>query len=116
MIFDDMKNMSCMGVHIWKDLFTCVELNEIMRQKDDISFAELLNRIRIGRPSEEDIEILKTRILTREVNYPLDALHVITTNEECDRQNNSMLNNVQKGAVVYSIDAKVRFPNGMLRQ
>src|SRR5260221_4578276 len=111
MIFDDMKNMSCMGVHIWTDLFTCVELNEIMRQKDDISFAELLNRIRIGRPSEEDIEILKTRILTRGVNYPLDALHVFATNAECDRHNNSMLINVQKGTVMYSIDAKDRFAN-----
>ena len=37
------------------------ELTEIMRQKDDAQFAELLNRIREGKHTEEDLSLLKTR-------------------------------------------------------
>lgn len=32
---------------VWKDNFQMITLTEIMRQKEDISFAELLNRIRV---------------------------------------------------------------------
>ncbi|KAK0133509.1 ATP-dependent DNA helicase PIF7 [Merluccius polli] len=43
---------------LWKDYFTMVNLTEIMRQKDDRAFAELLNRLRVklkgDRLSDED--------------------------------------------------------------
>ena len=34
--------------NIWTEYFTLFELTEIMRQKDDKEFAELLNRLREG--------------------------------------------------------------------
>ena len=34
-----------------------------MRQKDDKEFAELLNRLREGNHTQNDIEVLKERIL-----------------------------------------------------
>ena len=49
--------------NIWTEYFTLFELTEIMRQKDDKEFAELLNRLREGKHSEEDIAILKQRLL-----------------------------------------------------
>ena len=49
--------------NIWTEYFTLFELTEIMRQKDDKEFAELLNRLREGKHSEEDIAILKQRFL-----------------------------------------------------
>lgn len=36
------------GANLWQDHFTIFELEEIMRQKDDKSFAQLLNRLREG--------------------------------------------------------------------
>jgi len=48
MIFEDAKSLGCLGFHLWKDLFICCELNQIMRQKNDLNFAEMLNRIRVG--------------------------------------------------------------------
>ena len=42
------------------------ELTEIMRQRDDASFAELLNCIREGKHTEEDIRVLKTRAISAE--------------------------------------------------
>jgi hypothetical protein len=34
-----------------------------MRQKEDQLFFDLLNRVRIGNPSEEDIQLLNNRII-----------------------------------------------------
>lgn len=39
------------------------ELKEIMRQRERKQFAELLNRLREGEQTNEDIRILKQRIL-----------------------------------------------------
>lgn len=44
-----------------KNLFSFYELEEIMRQRDDLEFAQLLNRLREGNHLIlEDIDKLKT--------------------------------------------------------
>ena len=43
--------------------FDFFELTENMRQKEDQLFFDLLNRVRIGNPSEEDIQLLNNRII-----------------------------------------------------
>jgi len=63
MIFEDINNISCVGVHLWRDLFHVVELKEIMRQKDDLSFAQLLNRVRLGHQTDADIALLNSRTI-----------------------------------------------------
>ena len=40
--------------NIWAQYFTLLEFTEIMRQKDDKEFAELLNRLREGKHSKDD--------------------------------------------------------------
>lgn len=40
--------IECIGANLWRDHFTIFELDEIMRQKDDFAFAQLLNRLREG--------------------------------------------------------------------
>ena len=39
------------------------ELVDIMRQKDDLAFAQLLNRLRLNEMTEEDKQKLQTRVL-----------------------------------------------------
>ena len=39
------------------------ELSEIMRQREDTSYAELLNRLREGNQTEKDINALKKKEL-----------------------------------------------------
>ena len=71
-----------LGTNLWNDLFTLFELTDIMRQKDDRPFAELLNRLREGKHSKNDIECLKQRLLrqrTQDNNYPMDTTHLLTT-------------------------------------
>ena len=36
------------STNLWQQYFKCYELDEIMRQKDDKSWAELLKRLREG--------------------------------------------------------------------
>ena len=63
-IFENFQmGYNVLASNIWTEYFTLFELTEIMRQKDDKEFAELLNRLREGKHSEEDIAILKQRLL-----------------------------------------------------
>ena len=52
-IFDAYKNDIYNLWHPWK-VFKMIELVQIMRQKDDQSFIELLNRIRTATQTEHD--------------------------------------------------------------
>ncbi|KAM9771275.1 ATP-dependent DNA helicase PIF1-like isoform 1-T1 [Syngnathus typhle] len=53
----------------WRDDFKKITLTAIMRQKDDVAFAELLNRLRVKEKSDElsemDRALLATRTLCR---------------------------------------------------
>ena len=77
--------------HMWKDLFLLAELQQIMRQKSDRHFAELLNRARIGELNSDDLDTLKSRIiLPDDDNYPHDSLHAFPTNVQVDNHNTKM--------------------------
>ena len=42
------EGASSLARNLWKELFTMYELVDIMRQKDDLDFAHLLNRLRLN--------------------------------------------------------------------
>ena len=70
------------STNLWQQYFKCYELDEIMRQKDDKSWAELLNRLREGNHTDIDIKTLKSMILSPKhpdypINGPSDLLIVI---------------------------------------
>ena len=78
---------------LWRDEFKMLELTEIMRQRGDTVFAEILCRLRVNRCTEEDLDLLKSRITTPEsLTYPIDALHVYKLNADVDERNKIMLN------------------------
>ena len=75
-----------------------IELTEIMRQKDDSCFAELLNRLRTGTLCDNDLEILKSRVqvLTSDnPNYPWETQHVFAENSPVNDHSNMMLERLQ---------------------
>lgn len=48
-VFEDAADLFArLAGSVWQDNFQFAELDEILRQKDDRAFAELLNRIRVG--------------------------------------------------------------------
>ena len=84
---------SALATNLWANFFTLFELTDIMRQKDDKQFAELLNRLREGKHSDHDINCLKRRLLHTvpgNENYPMETTHLFTTNASVNAHNNSM--------------------------
>ena len=80
--------------YLWMDNFKFLELTEIMRQRDDATFAELLNRLRVKSKSEtltvSDTNTLLSRVTAPE-NCPQDALFIFAKNKEVDEHNDKML-------------------------
>uniref|UniRef100_A0A3B1IIS5 ATP-dependent DNA helicase n=1 Tax=Astyanax mexicanus TaxID=7994 RepID=A0A3B1IIS5_ASTMX len=78
----------------WRDHFKMITLTEIMRQKDDLAFAELLNRLRVKQKHEAltdaDRRMLEQVIKPIE-NCPPEALHIFPTNKEVDDFNSAAI-------------------------
>ena len=68
---------------LWKDQFQMVNLTQIMRQKDDLVFAELLNRIRVKQKTEELVTATKlcsTRLSpTSKTVHPMSCIYLPPT-------------------------------------
>jgi len=97
-IFKDMDNdeYGVLAPNIWQELFKMFELHEIMRQRESKHFAEMLNRLREGNHTKEDIMKLKERTISQNCsNYPKNAPHLFTqnakVNEFSDRAHNALL-------------------------
>jgi hypothetical protein len=88
-IFNDLdKGITALAPNLWKDLFSMHELTEIMRQKDDLDFSQLLNRLRENRLTENDYKILEKRKITRDdPDYPSAVPHLFVENKLADSFN-----------------------------
>ena len=73
--------------NLWTEHFKMFELDEIMRQKGK-EFAQLLNRLREGKQTLQDIDLLKTRIVdpTSE-EYDINAQHIFLVNDQVNQHN-----------------------------
>ena len=91
---------------LWVDEFEMIELSEIMRQRGDTTFAQMLCRVRTSTCTPADIDMLKSREITADLpNYPNHALHVYRLNVDVDSRNTVMLNNLAPQCEQYSIKA-----------
>lgn len=65
-IFKNMDNdeYGVLAPNVWQELFKMFELKQIMRQRESKDFAELLNRLREGNHTKQDIQKLKQRIIS----------------------------------------------------
>ena len=91
---------------LWVDEFQLVELDEIMRQRGDSTFAELLCRVRTNDCTPEDLDVLKSRVITADsANYPTHVLHVYRLNDYANDQNRLMLNSLAPQCEQYTIKA-----------
>ena len=86
------EGASSLASNLWKELFTMYELVDIMRQKDDLAFAQLLNRLRVNEMTEEDKQKLQTRVFDRDTgDYPKDAVHLFARNVYVKKHNDNIL-------------------------
>ena len=87
----DVHNLS----HPWHE-FKMIELVDIMRQKDDQPFVELLNRVRIAQHTEADIDTIQSRAVdvNDKKNYHFNELHVWAENKPVMDYNNQRLQEI----------------------
>ena len=72
-----------------------------MRQKDDLDFAQLLNRLRLNEMIEEDKNKLETRIVERVTgDYPKEAFQLFAENLYLNEQNDKILSQMPGEKVV----------------
>ena len=91
------SDYASLAPNLWKSHFTMFELTEIMRQKDDAPFAELLNRIREGTHTREDEIFLQTRAISvesEEYHTIKNELHLFPCNAEVDAHNCNVYDSV----------------------
>ena len=59
-----------------------------MRQRESKEFAALLNRLRVGKHTQEDILKLKQRLIQQnDSNYPMDVPHLSIQNAKVNEFN-----------------------------
>ena len=78
-----------MSYPFWKDEVTCYELHTTMRQKY-IQFITILDKMRINKQSDKDIEYMNSHCCKRS---PLDPLfpYIFYTNKDVKKHNEQML-------------------------
>lgn len=74
--------------------FSLFNLTEIMRQKNDRKFAELLSRIRLGQTTADDLSLLQSRVVTPHDIADDHCLHLFSSNREVDAHNDRLLNSL----------------------
>ena len=73
---------------LWRDEFSVIELDEIMRQRED---AQLRCRVWTATCTEQDIDLLRSRGIKDEDPNPRNSVHVYRLNVDVDEQNISKL-------------------------
>ena len=102
---------------LWS-LFKLFELTEIMRQKDDKIFAIALSNMAKGTMTLEDIDLLKSRVLSDEnLEITRDALRVFRSNAEVDAYNTKVLASLStEGATANAYDFCVGDGSASIRE
>ena len=93
MCFNVSSNYESLAPNLWRSHVTMFELTEIMRQKDDAQFEELLNRIREEKQTKNDINVLQSlNIFAESPEYQKlkTDLHLFPCNSEVDVHNESV--------------------------
>ena len=90
-IFNDIQNSeySILVPNLWKKYFKMFELDEIMRQRESKVFAEILNRLREGKQTEDDIMKIK-KGCTDDKNCPRQAPRLFIQNAMVDDYNQTV--------------------------
>ena len=89
-IFKDLDNSEygVLAPNLWQDNFRMFELQEIMRQKDSKVFAEILNGLREGKHTKDDILKIKERMIKENsIHDPIDVPHLFIQNNNVNEFN-----------------------------
>ena len=111
------KPLYQLGHHLWQSLNAAVILETQMRQINDRRYAELLHRLRIRKPTDEDIAIIKSRIGAPIANAEYVPI-IVRRNELRHKLNNKMIHRTAAAlnkSILYCV-ANIKSSNGIKRQ
>ena len=109
-IFSDMD--IGLARNLWKEHFRMFELTDIMRQKDDLQFAEMLNRLRHNQLTEEDRNLIEShKISQNSPDYPKEAQHLFTQNKYVNDFNKNMIDSLDTLKVNVEADTDITHPS-----
>ena len=94
-IFKNLDNSeyAVLAPNKWQDNLNMFELEEIMRQRDSKVFAEILNRLREGKHTKDDILKLKERLIKENsIQDPMDVPHLFIQNQKVNEFNERVHN------------------------
>ncbi|XP_078345269.1 uncharacterized protein LOC144630776 [Oculina patagonica] len=109
-VFEDLESdYAPLAVNLWQKHFQMFELHEIMRQRESRQFAEILNRLREGIHTENDLNVLRARVIEDpEVNYPRHAPHLFIQNDRVDEFNRAVYNSAAgRKYIVKAVDSVI---------
>ena len=91
-IFENLAaQYGALATNLWKDHFQMYELTEIMRQKDDLEFANMLNRLREGQHSQDDLTELRKCIVDKNMlQHNCSTPHLYTTRKAAQSWNEAV--------------------------
>ena len=78
-------------LNLWH-MFQFAELIEVVRQRSDTKFIDLLNKIRVGNVDEDVQKQIRKRFLEEfDINYPENSLYMLAENCPTVKQNRKFL-------------------------
>ncbi len=99
------KGYSALAGSIWQQLFCIQELTQIVRQKGDPVFAEILSRIRIGKHTQEDMRVLAECENTNTDSFPDDTINIFVTNDQVRDHNELKMENFPNKITIAAQDS-----------
>ena len=112
--FERWDNSFFFAAHVFDNVeMKAVQLKKIYRQKDDVAFIHMLNRIRKCQEGyEKDIELLNENCFIKKrlgtLNVPEECLLLTTKNNDAEKFNTLRMNNLQqKGARTRTYNGEV---------
>ena len=83
--------------NLWQSHVRIYSLTEIMRQRNQQQFCQMLNRLCVGKNTAEDTRIFKSHIVhTTDANYDIMVHHIFPLRIPTDLHNEQIFNNTKK--------------------
>ena len=111
-IFDP-RGLAALGINLWKDLVTFSELTDVVRSKGDQTFTNMCHRLRTGNHSNEDLAILKQRVIDKlpPISDLMDTMLLFSTNAKCKDHNNKCVDYLKSKTELFQVNAFDKFSN-----
>ena len=112
-VFQDGTGYNPGSTHLWRDQFRLIELTQNMRQRGDVIYSSLLNRVRTGSQTSDDMSLLRTRLTSGIHNSIIDldqapfvdALRLLPLKEQVNLYNQHCLEKLPTTTTVYEFSA-----------